>query len=868
MVSTKHKNRWIDKVLQGTHSHFSCILPERTGVVSAFILGRFFSGIRINPELQGMVDRLPGDAIIVYAAKYKSLFEFLCYYTLYRKAGLPYPQIGFGLKVFAWQPVIRLFRIFLAHADYFRRHLRFPDPFASGKVRDALLQGCPGFLPLIGKQKLFQRFRRPGPDPIRHLIEIQQATRRPVYIIPQLLFFGKSPQTADPKLTDLLFGTEQRPGKLRRLVMLVRRPDKIFIEISDPIEIGAVIHRVENRDLGIAHRSLIIRRDLLHQINQLRRSITGPVLKSFDELKQNILTSERLHTFMTRHAGRRKISSRQVHKEAEGYINEIAARYNPLVVNAGQAVVGWFLNRMFDDVVYSRSALATVKRMSRKGPLIFIPCHKSHIDYLSLSYVLYANHLPCPHTFAGKNLAFWPMGPLFRRAGAFFVRRTFAGAVFYSKVFTEYIYRLLNEGFNIQVFIEGTRSRTGKLLRPQLGMLSILITALRNGACRDMIFVPVFIGYERVPEEGAYLQEIQGRPKKPESLGQLFRAGKVLKKRYGKIYIRFDRPFSIEEMLAPIGKPIAALNTREQNRLCRSIGDRVMNAIDRAGVVTPRSLAAAVLLSTPGETVTRTELDFRIDALTQFLYFQKVALAQTLLHHPDYAIDHVIRQYVQKKIVFMMPGNPSDADRENYRVNPARRAALAYYKNNSIGFFVPAALTALCILEQDAFQFCSADLHEGYRFLQTFFINEFNPDMARPSEYQIRKTLKTFIDDAILVPHPTLPDTYHLTAEGFRKLRLFAGLIREFFDSYAVVLVYLRRFPKNFYDSKKRLKKIRAVGARMYKKGELNRKEALSGVNYTNAWDFFGKNGVRGAEDREQNRFYAAAIRRYTRFVP
>ncbi|MCJ7830257.1 MAG: glycerol-3-phosphate acyltransferase, partial [Desulfobacterales bacterium] len=205
-------------------------------------------------------------------------------------------------------------------------------------------------------------------------------------------------------------------------------------------------------------------------------------------------------------------------------------------------MVRWVIKSMFDGVMVNDEMLARLKTMSLRGPLILVPCHKSHMDYLILSYVLYQNNLPCPLVAAGTNLSFWPIGPLFRGGGAFFIRRSFRGAVLYSKVFTEYIEKLLEEGFNIEFFIEGGRSRTGKLIMPKLGLLSILLNGMKSGACEDLIFAPIYIGYDQVLEDSAYLEELEGGQKKPESFWQGLKARKFLKKRYGKIYLQFQEP--------------------------------------------------------------------------------------------------------------------------------------------------------------------------------------------------------------------------------------------------------------------------------------------------------------------------------------
>jgi len=188
------------------------------------------------------------------------------------------------------------------------------------------------------------------------------------------------------------------------------------------------------------------------------------------------------------------------------------------------AILEWIINTIFEGISVNESGLARMKSMFKKGPVILLPCHKSHIDYLMISYIMFRNNMPCPHIVAGKNLSFWPLGTIFRGGGAFFMRRTFKGAELYAKVFSEYMKKLLSEGFNIELFIEGGRSRTGKLLPPKFGLMTILLNAFKEKACDDLLIVPVFFGYDRVLEEDAYLHEVEGGVKEPESVGQIFKA--------------------------------------------------------------------------------------------------------------------------------------------------------------------------------------------------------------------------------------------------------------------------------------------------------------------------------------------------------
>jgi len=856
--------RWIDTALQGTHNHYTCYLPGKIGFLSSVILKLFFSGIKVNKDQSLILEKIPKNAIIIYTNKFKSNFEYLFYYTRYKINGLPYPEIGFDHRIYMWQPVSRIFKIVLSYLDYIYHNKTLPDPYKSGYIRQELINGRSTLLSLIEKKGFYRRFVKAKTDPVQYLIEIQKSIDRPIYIIPQLMFFSKKPCRNIPTIIDILFGTEGKPGKIRRLVTLFKNPGKVFVEISEPINLKAFIEISENRERSIEYLSLVLRRDLLIQMNRHRHSITGPVLKSMEELKQSILTKDRLQSFMEQYSKKHDIPIQQTHKKADSYLDEIAAKYNMSIIKILATLVRWIIYTMFEGAGIDKEELNRVKTMSQKGPLILIPSHKSHIDYLILSYILFNNNMPCPHIAAGKNLSFWPLGPLFRSGGAFFIRRTFKGAALYSRVFTEYIYKLLEEGFNIELFIEGGRSRTGKLLMPKLGFLSILLNAYKNGACDDLIFVPIFIGYDRILEERSYLHELEGGKKEKENLLKVLKARKFLKKKYGRIYIKFHDSISLNELLSKDNTSLKEMTLKEQNALCRNLGHRIINAINNVTVVTPHALVASAILTCSKKMFSSDHMMSHVETYLNYLSSQGARLADTLLLDSMHAVEHVFDIYVQRKFIERISNNKGSPSSEaQFQVNESRRLILEYYKNNCIAFFIPAAFTALTILQNDAFQFSASDLHSGYAFLQEFFKNEFAYDVDKTSEYFVRKSIKAFIDDAILMPHPVLPDTYNLTSAGFRKLKIFSRFLKTPFESYWIVLNFFMRNPQNHINTEDRLKKIQRRGDRMYKRKEIEHKEALSKINYQNAIDYFAAHGIKGSDDTEKIEYYSEAIQKY-----
>ncbi len=166
---------------------------------------------------------------------------------------------------------------------------------------------------------------------------------------------------------------------------------------------------------------------------------------------------------------------------------------------------------MFSAVEVDEPGLERLREHAKEGTLVLLPSHKSHMDYLVLAWVLYRHKLPLPLVAAGDNLNFFPVGPIFRRAGAFFIRRSFSGDRLYAAVVDAYVRRLIKDGSPLEFFLEGGRSRTGKLLSPKLGLLSIVVDAALGVPTRTTWFCPVSIGYERFVEEKAFVRESQRR---------------------------------------------------------------------------------------------------------------------------------------------------------------------------------------------------------------------------------------------------------------------------------------------------------------------------------------------------------------------
>ncbi|ABW67795.1 1-acyl-sn-glycerol-3-phosphate acyltransferase [Desulfosudis oleivorans] len=852
------------RLLDNTHDHFLSFFPQQSGILTRAVSALFFSKTAIGDDKTARIQENSKSGIIVYVSKYKSKIEFLLCNTQYARHDLPAPEVAIGQRIVLLQPAGRIFRVVLANLDYFFRHFSFLTPYKTDYFKKQLTGGSTAFFSLFGNRTFYPRLMKSNTNPVQELIRIQKSTTTPIFIVPQVLFFSKRPLKTKPGLLDFFFGgLTKRPGRIRRLFTLFSNPKSTFLELCEPINLKYFLEDPENINMREEYQALALRRLLLSRINLLRQRVTGPVLKSREEIKEAIMGSRRLQSFVEEVAAETGQPVRQTSKEAYEYLDEIAANYSLNWVMTYDMVLTWMLKHIFDGMAIDHENLNRLKQVSQQAPLIFVPTHKSHLDYLVLSYVLYYNNIACPHIAAGKNLSFWPLGPIFRGGGAFFMRRTFKGQKLYSKVFFEYIYKILQEGFNVEFFLEGGRSRTGKMLSPKTGLLSIILDAYAQGACSDLMFVPVNIGYDRIIEEASYIREIKGGEKKAENLPELIKARKSLKSRYGKVYVNFNEPLSLKEFLAHTGTDLAALDPDARREFIGTLSHILTKRIDNVTTVTPYSIVSCAILTCPRKRFTSDYLMSIMETYLTCLQSLGVRLADTITSNHAYAFNNALDAFVSRKLIEHFE---IDSDKENplFMINESKRPTMEYYKNTCICFFVPVAFTALAVLERNTFQFNTTDLTKPFAFLRHLLENEFVLSIETPDPEFIKESMTAFQADDMIIPGDQGHGSYDLTPEGLKKLKLFAAFLAPYFESYLVVLNYLKQKESSPNgkpaDEKEEIKHLLAHGKKMFKNNEIERLEALSKLTVQNAYHFFMDQQVITADDRTKADFYEDRI--------
>jgi glycerol-3-phosphate O-acyltransferase len=688
----------------------------------------------------------------------------------------------------------------------------------------------------------------------------------PFYIIPVMITYGRRRDKEKESLINILFGQAEETGALRRVITFLRYSNQATVIAADPIELKGFVNENKNITTEALYHNL--RRELIDRIDEEKTSIVGPVLKSREEIISMVLNEDNLNHFMEEMAAHGTKEHDTLLKEAEKYMREIAADYNDMFINLWDKFLTWLWNNIYDGVMVDKSELAKIRNISKKMPFVIIPCHRSHIDYLLLSYVFYKHNIQMPFVAAGTNLSFWPVGYIFRKSGAFFIRRTFKGNILYSEVFAKYVEVLLKEGLPLEFFIEGGRSRSGKMVMPKFGLLSMLIQAYKKKACDDLAAIPVFIGYDRVIEGDSYLKELGGVPKEREKTSDVIKSHKILRRRYGRVYVNIGEPIFLKSYLASQEKAFEDMTTEERQSLYRKISYEIALEINKVSVVTPFSLVASGLLCHDRKGISHDEMMNVIDLFYDYLSHREVNFAATLVNREKAVID-ALNHFDQLDIISKMGADEEEHDEIEeviYSLEDDNRPKLEYYKNTILHFFIPIGFVAASLLASHEDVVSLNRIVKDYQFFKRLFWHEFIFDDRKDDLDEVNDVL-SYLNNRGMITGLEQDGQALVEVKGKGRVNLmpFAGLVRNYIESYWVVIrgcLYLR---KGAMQEKDWMRKIQRLAVKMYKKGEIRRAEALSQSNYQSAMQFLqddeivyiSESGDKG--DKKESNLYTLA---------
>jgi glycerol-3-phosphate O-acyltransferase len=819
------------------------------GTITTFVsrfFSRYLSKVELTPEYERVLHDLSEKGVVIYALKYPSRLNCLILHDLSLRKRIPQPLLCHGMGSLFWRPAAKIVRSLLS---------RPADPGCTGDLDRLTRLRKSSVITLRGSHS-----DSPA-DPLVQLLNAQKALDVPVYIVPMAVTYGPRREKKERPLVEIFFGDQENPGWLRRLIAFIRYQNRTSVIVAEPTDLSQLLKDAGERSSSELASGL--RGELIGRIDHDKTAALGPRIKAREEIMAMALRDEGLVRFMGEHAAAVKKELPAVQKEARKYLEEIAADYIDFHIELWDKALTWLWNNVYDGVVVDRDGLARVRDISRHMPCVIIPCHRSHIDYLLLSYVFYKHNIPLPFIAAGTNLMFWPLGQIFRKAGAFFIRRTFGGNFLYRQVMETYIKTLLGLGYPLEFFIEGGRSRTGKMVMPKYGMLSMVIQA-NMGLHRDLAIIPVFIGYDRVMEEKSYLQELGGAAKEKERATSVIKSRKLLDKRYGRVYVNVGEPIYMRPYLQAQEKPLESMDMDERRSLYRKISYEVVSEISRVSVVTPFALVAAALLCHYKRGLTRNDLLEIIHELFHYLASRGVSIASTFAN-PERAIQDALDQFKSMGLITEMGAEEGEEDEFAevvFSLAEEKRLHLEYYKNNILHFFVPLSFVAASILSKSEDAIPLVTLMEDYKFFKRLFRHEFIFDHRKGDAEEVHEALAYLLDRGMIVGLEKGDEAWiEVKGKGRLYLRPYAGLIQNYIESYWVVTRGSSYLKKDMRTDKEFLKLVQKLGTRMYKKGEILRNEAQSVSNYQNAMmallDEEVLNAIERKEKKETKTFYS-----------
>ena len=611
-----------------------------------------------------------------------------------------------------------------------------------------------------------------------------------VALLPVQIFWGHTTQREHSLIAQLFSENWAVTTRLRRLINLVIARRRIVVHLGAPLNLAEAGDGDDNRRFRRCARLLRVRLhgqklatlgpDFSH-----RRTLVDQVVKSrqVQAAIERTLANEapavpsdqgarwrravQALTRTERDAGKRarRLQGR-ARKAALGIASDMSY---PTIVGLA-ALLRAFFKRIYDEVALN--GLERVTELAQTHTLVYMPSHRSHTDYLLLSLLLFDRGLMLPHIASGENLNLPVVGGLLRRGGAFFMRRSFHGDPIYAAVFSEYLYQVYRRGHCVEFFPEGGRSRTGRLLPARTGLLSMTLDHAERGLPRPIALVPVYLGYERLVEGGAYVDELRGTAKRRESFSDILRGLRFIRQRHGRVDVNIGEPLRLDEWRS----------AQRTNGDAAALGREMLMRVNRSASVNPVNLTAMTLLCAPQLAMKASELAAQIDCCLDLLRRDAA--------HQDYRITPLNGAEVVARLTHLgLLSQETESFGEVVAAEPAAAVLMTWYRNNTAHVLALPSLIAFLVENRRT----PLGIERLERMVATIF-----PYPAW--ELHIR-----------MAPGDTARWVGHLTACGLirnssaglrpppadspesRRLHLLAGIIRQTMERQYIVLSLLTR---------------------------------------------------------------------------
>lgn len=853
----------------------------------------FYAKVTFGPRQVAAIREADERGRLVYVMQTRSRFDQLYFNYAFEKNSLPLARWSNGTRTMFLRPFLSLLGLIFRRRDK-RSEL---DKLAGTLRRERAA------LVFLERPLDTEVDKRAYSQPVlERLVELQREEQavhgeraKPLVLLPLMVIWERRSEDFRPTLLDGVFGSRHSPGFFRKIVHVIKNLYQPFflmgaplVQIGEPVEVAPLPADTETALVAEA-----LRLQLAGTLEQQRAVVVGPPYKKGAVIKREILNDEAFRGELARIAAEESRPLEEVTASAREDLDKIAADFRLLTIKFMAVLLSPVFQLIYDGLEVDEEGLERVRQAARDHRIVVIPSHKSHIDYLIISSVFYQAGLMPPHIVAGENLDFPPVGALFRRSGAFFIRRSFKGDQVYALALATYMGKILAEGYPIEFFIEGGRSRTGKLLAPRFGVLRMILDRFLCGGFEKLKIVPVAVTYERVIEAGAHQKELVGGEKHKENLGALIRSTSVLTSKYGRLYVDFGELIDVPEYLGRYAITDESVDDDDVlAQLTQRLGYRVIYEINQAGPVTPSALTSLALLTTTTRSIGRARLHKIVGFVLDLLVRRSVRLSGSLQmalaskravlkgasspRAPDDAeslafltggrpvdsdepdaytllgravsdlADEAIRLFSDSNLVEHTTldrnknGKGSEAEREGgahrffYSVPEERRGELAYYKNTIVHALVPEALLSAALLEPGATEVALEPLMERTLFLSKLFKQEFFYEERAQFEAVFWRTFDALAQRGWVSSASPRSGPVWVPVEA-PALEFFRSLVLTFLEAYTLVAVELEFLRGRWVEEKEFIEHLLLACQVHYHEGRVHYSETLAKPTFVNA---------------------------------
>jgi len=805
---------------------------------------RFFDNIKVDREWFEQVRAMAARGSVVYTLRNLNFVDFLALDYLTKRYRLPRIRFVNDLGLGLLNPMGKGWR-----KAILPRH----DICLSDELRDALEKGDSASIflrrpPTVREMASGARVGMPEENDqlLETLLQLQRESSTPILLVPQVFVWSKGPDTNGALWYDFLFGPREWPSPVRTVGQFLYNYKSVVLKVGKPLDLSEYLEQADNG--SIEANVNVIADTLLDRLARERRSVTGPAYRPPDLQRDQVLLSPSLQRAI------RKLSQDQpeprydLTRRAKRVIEGIQAKPDETTVKLLAAALDVVFHKIYAGIDIDMEGLDRIREACKDGSVVLLPSHKSHIDYLILSFIFFKNDIQLPLIAAGDNLSFFPLGVILRGGGAFFIRRSFRGDKLYTAAISSYVRRIVREGYAIEVFIEGGRSRTGKLRPPHFGLLGMLMNAAVSRPKQPVYFAPVSISYERIVETEAYEGELTGKEKSKEDRAALIKSTEILRHRYGRINVQFGQLLTTDDIRRDLGiSRDETLSPLKRRALAVRLGNRVMDEINRVTAITPGALAALAILTDREKYMPHAMLIERCERFLSVLRDMGVRItsgtanADGLLRRDS--ITEAIQMFIdgellgayfrssQNELVKVRRGSAKAGDEMTYEVPEKKRLQFDTTKNIIIHFFVERSLVSVAILAKPGPLIRRETVRERVQTLSRLFKHEFrfradaSFDEIFDDTIETMKSAREIIvtDDDMVGPGSG--DGYW---SGQIWLATYASIVRNFLEGYQVVARTLTALLKAEQTKKDFMKKAFAVGTAMFQMGEIELTESIN----------------------------------------